>query len=101
MPDTGEANHLVLVARIAALSALRYTPAGLPALDLELVHESQQVDADVPRTVRLTIKAVAFGALTQRLMAMDSDQPVRFNVFLVSPRLGKSVTFQVQDFKTL
>ncbi len=101
MPDTGEANHLVLVARIAALSALRYTPAGLPALDLELVHESQQVDADVPRTVRLTIKAVAFGALTQRLMAMDSDQPVRFNGFLVSPRLGKSVTFHVQDFKTL
>jgi len=101
MPDTGEANHLVLVARIAAVSALRYTPAGMPALDLELEHESQQVDADTPRTVRLTIKAVVFGDLTRRLTAIDSNQPVRFNGFLVSPRLGKSVTFHVQDFKTL
>jgi primosomal replication protein N len=101
MPDAGEANHLVLVARIVALSALRYTPAGLPAIDFELEHESQQTDADTPRTVRLTIKAVAFGDLPRRLMAVDASQPVRFKGFLVSPRLGKSVTFHVQDFKTL
>ena len=36
MPEPVEANRLVLTARITALSALRYTPAGLPALDLEL-----------------------------------------------------------------
>jgi primosomal replication protein N len=101
MADTGEANHLVLVARIAALSALRYTPAGLAALDLELEHDSQQTDADTPRTVRLTLKAVAFGEMTRRLLAIDTSQLVRFNGFLVSPRLGKSVTFHVQDFKTL
>ncbi len=101
MPDTGEANYLVLVARIVACSTMRHTPAGLPALDFELEHESQQIDADTPRTVRLTLKAVAFGESTRRLMAIDSSQPVRFSGFLVSPRFGKSVTFHVQDFKTL
>jgi len=101
MPDASEANHLVLVARIVALSAMRYTPAGLPALDVELEHESQQTEADTPRTVRLQVKAVAFGELARRLLAIDTSQPVRFNGFLVSPRFGKSVTFHVQDFKTL
>ena len=101
MPEPVEANRLVLTARIASVSALRYTPAGLPALDLELEHESQQTEAEVPRTVRLTIKAVAFGELTQRLMALETAQAVHFKGFLVSPRYGKSVTLHVQDFKTL
>jgi len=101
MPDASEANHLVLVARIAALSAMRFTPAGLPALDVELAHESQQTEADTLRTVRLQIKAVVFGELAQRLLSIDTSQPIRFNGFLVSPRFGKSVTFHVQDFKTL
>jgi len=100
MPEPVEANRLVLTARIASLSALRYTPAGLPALDLELEHESQQSEAEVARTVKLSIKAVAFGELTRRLMALDAAQAVHFKGFLVSPRYGKSVTFHVQDFKT-
>ena len=100
MPDAGEANHLVLVARIVALSALRYTPAGLPAIDFELEHESQQTDADTPRTVRLSIKAVALGEMTKRIMQLDSSATVHFEGFLVSPRIGQSVTFHVQDFKT-
>jgi primosomal replication protein N len=100
MPDPLEANRLILTARIASVSDLRYTPAGVPALDLELQHESQQSEAQVPRTVQLSIKAVVFGELTQRLQALDLTQAVHFKGFLVSPRYGKSVTFHVQDFKT-
>ena len=100
MPEPHEANRFELTARIAGLSALRYTPAGVPALDLELEHESQQTEAEVPRTVRLMIKAVAFGELTRQLMALDPAQEVHFKGFLVSPRYGKSVTFHVQEFKT-
>ncbi|MDI9331579.1 MAG: primosomal replication protein N [Alphaproteobacteria bacterium] len=96
-----QANHLIIVARMAAPGALRYTPAGLPALDLQLEHESTQIEADTPRTVRLTIQAVALGELAQRLMSQDPNQPMRFEGFLVSPRLGKSVTFHVQHFKTV
>ncbi len=99
MPEPREANRFELTARIASLAALRYTPAGLPALDLELEHESQQTEADIPRVVRLSIKAVAFGALTQRILALDPAQEVHFKGFLVSPRYGKGVTFHVQEFK--
>jgi len=93
-------NRLELTARIANRSGLRYTPAGIPALDLELEHESQQTEADLPRTVRVRIKAVAFDQLAQRLLALDLQAQVHFSGFLVSPSLGKSVTFHVQDFKT-
>jgi primosomal replication protein N len=34
-------NRLVLQAQLVERGALRYTPAGIPALDLNLKHESQ------------------------------------------------------------
>ena len=55
-------NQIELTARIAELSPLRYTPAGLPAANLVLEHESEQTEAGSVRQVRLSIRAVAFGA---------------------------------------
>lgn len=101
MSDAGAVNRLVIVARIGSIGPLRYTPAGLPALDLQLEHESRQTEADTPRTVRLTIATVALGEMAGRLMQLDPALPVQFEGFLVSPRYGKSVTFHVQDFKTI
>jgi len=100
MTDAGESNRLQITARIEAIGPLRYTPAGLPALDLQLGHESRQIEADTPRTVRLSIKAVALGEMTKRIMQLDTSSTVHFEGFLVSPRIGQSVTFHVQDFKT-
>src|SRR5258708_38089621 len=37
----GVENHVALTAAIAELQALRYTPAGLPALELRLEHASR------------------------------------------------------------
>ena len=45
-------NRLVLQAQILEVAALRYTPAGLPALDLMLKHESTVDEAGAPRTVK-------------------------------------------------
>jgi primosomal replication protein N len=37
------ANQLLLTAVVAELGALRFTPAGLPAIDLRLEHESKDL----------------------------------------------------------
>ena len=58
-------NQLVLSACIAEASALRYTPAGLPALDFRLEHESQIEEAGQQRQVKVAVKAVAFGSLAE------------------------------------
>ncbi|MCC3263282.1 hypothetical protein LLE87_34490, partial [Paenibacillus polymyxa] len=56
-------NKLELSARVLECEPLRHTPAGLPALEMLLAHESEVIDAGHPRRVELTIAAVALGDL--------------------------------------
>ena len=44
-------NQVTLEARLAARSDLRFTPAGVAALDFQLAHESMQVEASGERRV--------------------------------------------------
>ena len=46
-------NRLVLDATLVERAALRYTPAGLPALDLGLKHESTVTEDGQPRKVSM------------------------------------------------
>jgi primosomal replication protein N len=63
-------NRLVLSATLAERAALRYTPAGLPALDLSLRHESEVTEDGQPRKVSMEMRAVAIGAVTQSLLSL-------------------------------
>ncbi|MBP8190466.1 MAG: primosomal replication protein N, partial [Aquabacterium sp.] len=65
-------NRVLLTAQILERKALRYTPAGLPALDLVLKHESEVVEAQWTRKVQLEVKAVAIGPIAQALSRQAS-----------------------------
>ena len=93
------ANQLVLTACIAELDGLRYTPAGLPALNLRLEHESEIQESGQTRQVKAAIKAVAFGALAERLVRQAIGSTWRFTGFLGTPRNGKTLVFHVQEFQ--
>ena len=93
------ANQLVLTACIAELDALRYTPAGLPALNMKLEHESEVQQAGQARQVKAAIKAVAFGAMAERLVKQVIGSTWRFHGFVASPRNGKHVVFHIQEFQ--
>jgi len=90
-------NHVVLTACIEELAALRYTPAGLPALDLRLAHESTQTEAGSSRKVLAAVKAVAFGALAERLARQAPGSSWIFQGFLATPRNSKTVVLHIQD----
>ena len=92
------ANQLVLTASIAELSALRYTPAGVPALDLRLEHESLLQEAGQDRQVKASAKAVAFGALAERLVKQAVGSSWRFQGFVATPRNGKHLVFHILEF---
>ncbi len=94
-------NQIDLTARIAEISPLRYTPAGLPAINLVLEHESEQTEAGSDRDVKLSIKAVAFGTLAEQVMRLDMSRSLRFKGFLASARTGKSIIFHIQDLNPL
>ncbi|MDM0040610.1 primosomal replication protein N [Variovorax sp. J22G21] len=93
------ANSLVLTACVAELGALRYTPAGLPALDLKLEHESTVEEAGKPRQVKAALKAVAFGAIAERLARQALGSLWRFQGFLATPGNGKHPVLHIQDFQ--
>jgi primosomal replication protein N len=92
-------NQLALSARIAQASALRYTPAGLPAFDCSLEHESELSEAGQARQVKVAIKAVAFGSVAETLVKQAIGSNWRFTGFLATPRNGKHPVFHIREFQ--
>ncbi len=92
-------NHVELTACIAEASPLRYTPAGIPAANFVLDHESEMTEAGATRQVKVTMKAVAFGALAEQTGRLALGQAFRFTGFLVNARGSKSVVFHIQAFQ--
>lgn len=92
-------NHVELTACIAELSPLRYTPAGIPAINFVLEHESEMLESGVARQVKLTLRAVAFGTLAEQTVRLTLGKAFRFTGFLINARTSKSVVFHIQAFE--
>ena len=92
-------NKVVLTARIAEAKALRYTPAGLPALDLGLEHESEVLEAGQRRQVRAVLRAVVIGSGAESLVRQPIGAQWAFTGFLATPRNGKHPVLHIQTFE--
>ena len=90
-------NRVLLTAQIIERKALRYTPAGLPALDLVLKHESDVVEAQQPRKVAMDIKAVAIGSIAEQLIRCEIGAPLGLAGFLGAPRNGRGVLLHITE----
>jgi primosomal replication protein N len=90
-------NRLVLAAEVVERGAMRYTPAGLPALDLVLKHQSAVSEDGQPRQVAMQLKAVAIGAITRPAVALALGSPATFAGFLAASRNGKGLVFHVTE----
>lgn len=82
-------NQLHLQAQIQQLGLIRYTPAGLMALDATLKAESDVIEAGKPRKVSLEIKAVAVGEVARQLQALGIGGVAVFRGFLTHQRNGR------------
>lgn len=94
-------NRLVLQGSLSERSALRYTPAGLPALDLSLKHESQVQEDGQARKVSMEIKAVAIGAISSTLTPLALGSFGLFSGFITSTRNGRGLLFHITSFEPL
>ncbi|NIF83944.1 primosomal replication protein N [Comamonas sp. Tr-654] len=92
-------NRVVLTGLLAEQAALRYTPAGLPALDLRIEHSSQQQELGSTRNVNASVKAVAFGALAEKLARQAPGSQWTFQGFLATPRNSKMLVLHIQDIQ--
>ena len=92
-------NQLVLSATIAEAKPLRYTPAGVPAIDLRLDHESEVEEAGSRRQVKMELRAVAFGTMAETLAKQAVGSGFRFSGFLAAPRGGKHPVLHIQTIQ--
>lgn len=96
------ANRLTLDAILAERGGLRYTPAGIPALECVLRHASVQREASGERKVDCELAAVAFGDPAIALAAVPPGASLRCTGFLARRyRTGITVALHVNEFETL
>jgi primosomal replication protein N len=92
------ANLLVITASISESQALRFTPAGVPALNLILDHASQAEEAGIKRQVITSLKAMAFGSVAERLAKQEIGSCWRFEGFIANATRSKSLVLHIQNF---
>ncbi len=93
-------NTVTLDARMESRGDLRFTPAGIPALDFELKHESTQIEAGAVRRVACELAAVAIGPVAKKLAAVAPGATIRCKGFLARRyRTGISVALHVNEFE--
>ncbi|MEO8204478.1 MAG: primosomal replication protein N [Betaproteobacteria bacterium] len=79
-----DANQVTLSGTLVELGALRYTPAGLPAVEFRILHESAQREAGSERKVRAEMPAVAFDILARQVAAAGVGSALRAQGFLAA-----------------
>jgi primosomal replication protein N len=88
-------NRLVLSAKLIERGARRYTPAGLPVIELVLQHDSEQSEDGQTRRVSLELKALAVGAITQAVDARALGSTGQYAGFLAHTRNRRGVLFHI------
>ncbi len=94
-------NRVVLSGVLVERQSLRYTPAGLPALNLGLKHESTLSEDGQPRKVSMEMRAVAIGGITKALGSMALGSEGLFGGFLASARNGRGLLFHITSVEPL
>ncbi|MSQ65143.1 MAG: primosomal replication protein N [Limnohabitans sp.] len=94
-------NRVDLTARIVEISSMRYSPSGLPVVDVRLEHESQLEEAGVQRKVNLLLKSKAMGILAEKLSLQELNATFHFTGFLASSTNSKSVVFHIHSYQSV
>jgi len=91
-------NRVLFSGQVLECEPLRYTPAGLPVLEMVLEHASEVVEAGVSRRVDLTLAAVALGDQAHMLAGTPLGSPLQIEGFLAPTRKGsRRVKLHVQQ----
>jgi primosomal replication protein N len=91
-------NRLTITAILRSKEPLRYSPAGVPILNCRLVHQSEQIEAELARSVTCEIPAVAVGDIAARLGSMQPDTEGQFTGFLATGRRFETAELHIVEF---
>ena len=66
------------------LGALRYTPAGMPAVDFRIRHESSMLEAGAERKVQAEVAALAFDKVARQVASAGLGSALKAQGFLAA-----------------
>lgn len=94
-------NRVAIAATLVERAALRYTPAGIPAIEMTLRHRSRQAEAGGERDVECELFAVAFGEVASAVAAVAPGSPLRCHGFIARRyRTGTSLALHLTRFES-
>lgn len=95
-------NHCEIEGELVACEVLRYTPAGVPRMEMRLHHRSEQQEAGVCRQLQCEIPLLAFGDVAVAASRIAAGQRVRVQGFLAqrSQRIAQLV-LHVNDIQLI
>ncbi|MDC8445607.1 MAG: primosomal replication protein N [Nitrosomonas sp.] len=77
-----ECNQTIISGEVVRLGILRYTPAGVSAIDCVVRHHSNQKEANVLRQVQCELPVVAFGESAAILADLKVGDSIKITGFL-------------------
>ena len=93
-------NRVHLTARIVEISAIRYSPAGLPVVEALIEHDSQIEEAGIQRNVVLLLRSKAMGILAEKLALIPLQTSLVFTGFLANGKNSKSIVFHIHSYQS-
>ena len=86
--------------RLLELGALRYTPAGVAAVEFKLAHQSEQDEAGGRRSIQAEVSAIAFETQAKLLAGRPLGSAVRVQGFLgARSKRSKKLVLHVTDIE--
>ncbi len=98
-----KSNRVLLYGTLIEKQALRVTPAGIPVLELVVLHESEQLENDTPRRVTLEAPARASGPVAEALSKLQIGQELKVAGFLVSmgQKFRRRLVLHIEQYELL
>ena len=88
-------NRVTLIANLLEHKLLRYTPAGIPALDMLLEHEADSKDG---HDATIQVQAAAFGMNAEVIAKTELGSQLKIDGFLRHSAKSKKIIIQINTF---
>lgn len=98
----GSSNHALITGQVQQLQPLRYTPAGVAVLSMELAHHSEMSHDQFRRQLSFAFEVLAVGALAQQLADVAVGTELKCQGFFAPKHKNSSfLVLHLQQFELL
>ena len=77
-----DCNQTIICGEIIKLAELRCTPAGVAVVEFSVHHQSNQLNAGIPRQVTCDVSAIAFEQIAMMIVKLEIGHRVKLTGFL-------------------